>query len=106
MEHTVVLQDLSIGYRTKGHEKVIASHLNAAINRGELTCLLGRNGIGKSTLLRTLSAFQPKLGGSVLMHEREIDDYTDKELSREIGIVLTEKPDVQNMTVTELVGNL
>ena len=40
------------------------------------------------------------------MHEREIDDYTDKELSREIGIVLTEKPDVQNMTVTELVGNL
>ena len=104
MEHTVVLQDLSIGYRTKGHEKVIASHLNAAINRGELTCLLGRNGIGKSTLLRTLSAFQPKLGGSVLMHEREIDDYTDKELSREIGIVLTEKPDVQNMTVTELVG--
>ena len=83
---------------------MVASHLNAVINRGELTCLLGRNGIGKSTLLRTLAAFQPKLGGSVMMHEREIADYTDKELSREIGIVLTEKPDVQNMTVTELVG--
>ena len=104
MKPTVVLQDLSIGYLTKGHEKVVASHLNAAINRGELTCLLGQNGIGKSTLLRTLSAFQPKLSGSVLMHGREIADYTDKELSREIGIVLTEKPDVQNMSVTELVG--
>ena len=104
MKHTVVLQDLSIGYQTKGNEKVVASHLNAVINRGELTCLLGRNGIGKSTLLRTLAAFQPKLGGCVMMHEREIADYTDKELSREIGIVLTEKPDVQNMTVTELVG--
>ena len=104
MKHTVVLQDLSIGYQTKGNEKVVASHLNAVINRGELTCLLGRNGIGKSTLLRTLAAFQPKLGGCVMMHEREIADYTDKELSREIGIVLTEKPDVQNMTVTELVS--
>ena len=75
-----------------------------AIKSGELTCLLGQNGIGKSTLLRTLSAFQPKLGGSVQVHGREIADYTDKELSKMIGVVLTEKPDVQNMTVTELVG--
>lgn len=110
MKHTVVLQDLSIGYRIKGHEKVVASHLNAAINRGELTCLLGRNGIGKSTLLRTLSAFQPKLGGDVMLCTPQASDlrpltsFTDKELSREIGVVLTEKPDVQNMTVTELVG--
>ena len=104
MTETIVLQDLTIGYTAKGNQKVVASHLKANIKSGELTCLLGQNGIGKSTLLRTLSAFQPKLGGSVQMHGREIADYTDKELSKMIGVVLTEKPDVQNMTVTELVG--
>ncbi len=101
---TIVLNNLSIGYTAKGNEKVVANQLHGAIKAGELTCLLGQNGIGKSTLLRTLSAFQPKLSGSVLLHGREIDSYTDKELSRMIGVVLTERPDVQNMNVTELVS--
>ena len=52
--NTVVLNNLSIGYTQKGNEKVVAQGLNAAINSGELTCLLGCNGVGKSTLLRTL----------------------------------------------------
>ena len=106
---TVLLQDLSIGYTTKGNEKVVASHLNATISCGELTCLLGQNGIGKSTLLRTLSAFQSPLSGDILLvtsshHPSSITSFSDKELSRLIGVVLTEKPDVQNMTVLELVG--
>jgi len=101
---SVVLQNLSIGYQAKGNQKVVATGLNEAIHSGELTCLLGRNGIGKSTLLRTLSAFQPKLEGEILINGTAIDDYTDKQLSKQIGIVLTEKPEVQNMTVEELVG--
>lgn len=101
---TVVLENLTIGYATKGQEKVVAKGLNAAINSGQLTCLLGQNGIGKSTLLRTLSAFQPKLGGNIKLEGREIAEFTDKELSRIIGVVLTEKPDVRNMSVEELIG--
>ena len=105
---TVVLKNLSIGYTQKGNEKVVAQGLNAAINSGELTCLLGCNGVGKSTLLRTLSAFQPALGGDIMLNSdgslRPLTSYTDKELSRMIGIVLTEKPDVRNMTVEDLVG--
>lgn len=107
---TVELKELSIGYATKGYSKVVAQGLNAAINSGELTCLLGCNGIGKSTLLRTLSAFQPALGGDVMLynftthHPSPITSFTDKELSRMIGIVLTEKPDVRNMTTDDLVG--
>ena len=103
MTETILLRELSIGYSTKTGQHVVASALTAALRKGELTCLLGPNGIGKSTLLRTLSAFQPKLGGSVGINGREISDYSDKELSRLIGVVLTEKPDVQQMTVRELV---
>ena len=101
---TVVLQDLTIGYTSKGNEKVVAKGLNATLNAGELTCLLGRNGIGKSTLLRTLAAFQPPLRGSILLATSPLTALTDKELSRTIGLVLTERPDVQNMTVRFLVG--
>ena len=108
--NTVVLKDLSIGYTQKGNEKVVAQGLNAAINSGELTCLLGCNGVGKSTLLRTLSAFQPALGGDILLNADQTSElspltsFTDKQLSRMIGIVLTEKPDVRNMTIEDLVG--
>ena len=80
--NTVVLKDLSIGYTQKGNEKVVAQGLNAAINSGELTCLLGC----KTSELSPLTSF------------------TDKQLSRMIGIVLTEKPDVRNMTTDDLVG--
>ena len=61
-KESVELRQLSIGYVTKGNEKTVASDISACIRQGELTCLLGANGVGKSTLLRTLSAFQPKLG--------------------------------------------
>jgi iron complex transport system ATP-binding protein len=44
------------------------------------------------------------LAGDILIEGREISEYTDKELSRMIGVVLTEKPDVRNMTVRELVS--
>jgi iron complex transport system ATP-binding protein len=104
MMGTVILQNLSIGYTTKGSTKCVASQLNGEIHSGELTCLLGRNGIGKSTLLRTLSAFQPALSGDIFLMEKSLSACSDKELSQMIGVVLTEKPHVRNMTVAELVG--
>lgn len=103
-QETIRLEHLDIGYRDKKSVKTVATDINATIRQGELTCLLGANGVGKSTLLRTLSAFQPKLGGSIFIGDRELSDYSDRELSRLIGVVLTEKPSVQNMTVRELVG--
>ena len=50
---TLSIRDLSIGYKTKGNQKIVAQHLNSVIYNQELTCLLGANGVGKSTLLRT-----------------------------------------------------
>ena len=116
---TIILKNLSIGYKAKNTEtRVVAANIDASIRQGELTCLLGANGVGKSTLLRTLSAFQPALSGEIFLvvsgerlevsgerlEVREISDLTDKELSRLIGVVLTEKPDIRNMSVRELVA--
>lgn len=101
---TIHIKNLSIGYPGKSDVKVVADGICAGINSGELTCLLGANGVGKSTLLRTLSAFQPKLGGEIHIQGKEIESYTDKQLSRVISVVLTEKCDIRNMSVTELIG--
>ena len=103
-ETTIRLCDLSIGYPDKHNTKRVAEHLNASIHSGELTCLLGTNGVGKSTLLRTLSAFQPPLGGTIDLLDRPLSTYDDRQLATVIGVVLTEKSDIRNMTVEELVG--
>ena len=108
---TIQLRNLSIGYQTRHGVKTVAEGISGSILSGQLTCLLGPNGVGKSTLLRTLSAFQPKIDGEIFLEVRgekgevrEISTITDKELSKLIGVVLTEKPDVRNMTVRELVS--
>lgn len=101
---TIELHNLTIGYSGKDNNKVVASNINATLHSGCLTCLVGSNGIGKSTLLRTLSAFQPSLSGNIVIDGRPLSSFTDQELSHIIGIVLTGKPDVQNMTVEDIVG--
>lgn len=97
---TIKLEKLDIGYA----DKVVQKNLNAVFESGKLVCLLGRNGIGKSTLLRTLAMFQPALSGEVLLEGKPLTDYSIHSLSRKLSIVLTRKPDVQNITVTEMVG--
>lgn len=101
---TVSIDHLAIGYTGKhGSKSVVLSDICADIKAGELTCLLGANGVGKSTLLRTLSNFQPKLAGHIYIQGKEVEAFTPKELARLIGVVLTEKPDVANMTATDMV---
>ncbi len=101
---TIHIEKLSIGYPGKGDVKVVASDICAGINSGELTCLLGANGVGKSTLLRTLSAFQPRLSGEIHIQGKDVSSYTDKQLSKVISVVLTEKCDIRNMSAVELIG--
>ncbi|MCR4852713.1 MAG: ABC transporter ATP-binding protein [Prevotella sp.] len=110
----ISLKNLTIGYQQKNNRKVVAEDINATLHSGELTCLIGPNGVGKSTLLRTLSAFQPPLSGDIIYRVSSssggeatplsLSQLTDRQLSRLIGVVLTTKPDVQNMTVYELVA--
>ncbi|WP_455069902.1 ABC transporter ATP-binding protein, partial [Prevotella aurantiaca] len=97
----ISLEQLSVGY--KGFAPVVTD-INVEIKSGELTCLIGSNGIGKSTLLKTLTGFLPKLSGRLLLDGRDIDLLSQRERAKYISIVLTYKTDVQNLNVTEMVG--
>lgn len=100
---TVSLDMLTTGYTTKKKDIIITNDINAHLYSGEVTCLLGPNGAGKSTLLKTLTSFIPPLKGVINIFNKELTNYTASELSKTIGVVLTEKPDLTNMTVYELV---
>lgn len=98
------IQNLVTGYRTRHGNKVVARGINASLLGGQLTCLLGPNGAGKSTLLKTLSAMLPPLDGKILINGRDMASFSAMQLSKEIGVVLTEKLMLSNMTVYELIA--
>lgn len=103
-EETIRVVNLDTGYHSKKDITVITRGVNASLFSGELTCLLGPNGAGKSTLLKTLTAFVPKIKGEIIIEHKPLDTYSDAELSKVIGVVLTEKLSINNMSVEELVG--
>ncbi|WP_435132958.1 ABC transporter ATP-binding protein [Formosa sp. A9] len=97
-------ENLSIGYRSKHEVAPIASHVNIALNTGELIGLVGANGIGKSTLLRTLTRTQEPLDGNVLIRNKDLKKYNPLELAQVLSLVFTEKLASKNLSVLELVA--
>ncbi|SMD38738.1 iron complex transport system ATP-binding protein [Reichenbachiella faecimaris] len=94
------IKGLSVGYATKE----IATNINLSLSGGQLVCLLGQNGVGKSTLLRTLSNLQEPLAGHIEIDHQDIRALDRRKLATKLGIITTEKIGMSNMTVRELVA--
>jgi iron complex transport system ATP-binding protein len=103
-KNIVVTTNLSIGYPTKRKPIVIAENLNVELKVGQLISLVGANGIGKSTLLRTLTGIQKPLSGRVILNEKEIHSYQPLDLAQNLSLVLTDKLPPSNLTVFELIA--
>jgi iron complex transport system ATP-binding protein len=97
-------ENLSIGYRNKKQAQCIASSIDIDLKEGKLIALIGANGIGKSTLLRTLTGIQKPLSGKVFLLENAIEHYNHAALAKQLSVVLTEKLPPSNLTVFELVA--
>ena len=100
----LALSDLSIGYKTKKKKTIVAQDLNVSAEQGSMICVLGRNGIGKSTLLRTIAKVQSKISGGIMLFDRELESYNFIELAKIISLVLTERIPTGNLTVYELIA--
>lgn len=96
--------NLSIGYASKKEQIVIAENLNLDLQAGKLVALIGANGIGKSTLLRTLCGIQKPLSGTILLNDKDIQKYESLALAQNLSLVLTDKLPPSNLTVFELVA--
>ncbi|WP_257212994.1 ABC transporter ATP-binding protein [Maribacter sp. 4U21] len=101
MKHSALdVSDLSIGYKSIS----ICDNINFQLQKGELTAIVGINGIGKSTLLRTLGNFQPKISGSIKINSKDLEDYDPLTLASKISVVLTEPIASKNLTVQEIIA--
>jgi iron complex transport system ATP-binding protein len=100
----LTIKKLEIGYSSGKSKKVLLPPLDAVAGEGELIAVIGRNGIGKSTLLRTIAGLQSGIGGSIFYNERNINEYTRIDLAREVGYISTEIVKVSNMRVYDLVA--
>lgn len=97
-------RSLEIGYESGRNKNILLPPLSGSAKTGELIAVIGRNGIGKSTLLRTLAGLQPSLGGEICLNGKKLHDYTRLELAQKVGYISTEIVKVSNMTVYDLVA--
>ena len=95
---------LSIGYKNGHEEDALFSNLDLEAKEGTLISLLGENGIGKSTLLRTLSGLQLPLSGEIFIGGQNLKNLNKSALAKVLSLVLTQAPSGLNFTVEELVS--
>ncbi len=97
--------DLNIGYKN-GRSSAIVTQKNISIQlkRNELIALVGINGIGKSTLIRTLCGLQPPLSGTITINQQPLQTYTTTDLAKLVSVVLTDPIPESNLTVYELIA--
>lgn len=96
--------NVSIGYTTKSSSTCIAKNINISLESGKLIGLIGANGIGKSTLLKTITGILKPLGGTVFINEKPIESFKPEALAKELSIVLTEHLPTSNLSVYEIVA--
>ncbi len=96
--------DLAVGYRNGNEQVTLLKDLNLSLQKGKLVALLGQNGAGKSTLLRALTCDERPLAGTIEVNGKNLAEMSQKERSRVIGLVSTERIQAGALTVTELVG--
>ena len=92
---------LSIGY----NNSAIVSDINVSLGEGDIVALIGPNGAGKSTLFKTFSAHIKPIAGRIELSGKDLLTYSPKELAKQLGIVLTERPDDMFLKVFDVVAS-
>ncbi|MFV0506022.1 MAG: ABC transporter ATP-binding protein [Bacteroidales bacterium] len=94
------LQNISIGYG----KRTLLNNISATMPSGELIALLGRNGTGKSTLLRAISGLHDISGGSITLNGQELSRMTPQQLAKTTAFVTTERVRIANLCCQDVVA--
>ncbi|MBL3655066.1 ABC transporter ATP-binding protein [Fulvivirga sediminis] len=100
----MILKDLSVGYASKKVVSPILEEINLKLPYGQLICFMGPNGVGKSTLLRTISGIQKPLSGQIVIDGREVNQITPEAMAKSISLVLTDQINAGNLTAREVIA--
>ena len=100
----IIGKNLTLGYQKGNLRKEVLESLDFELYTGELTCLLGPNGVGKSTLIKAILGQLTPWNGSIKIDQKEISKFTISDLAKTLSVVLTEPIFPGNMTVGQLVA--
>lgn len=100
MSYMIDLHNLSIGYKGRDLLKGADSHFK----KGELTALIGRNGTGKSTLLRAIAGLNPNYTGEILVKGENLKGISNQKLAHLVSFVNTQRTRIPNMKCRDVVG--
>ena len=104
MDTPLNIENLSVGYRIKSQKKILISNISAQLLPGNFACLVGANGIGKSTLLKTIAGLEKPLSGKTYLKGQDIASLTRNKIAGIMSVVLTERVNLPDMRVYDLVG--
>ncbi len=97
-------QNMSIGYNAANNVAPVYTGISFSAAEGDMIALLGVNGIGKSTLLRTIAGLQMRTGGRLELNGMDVHAISVAERARQISIVLTERIFIDNITVKDFIA--
>lgn len=100
----IEITHLDIGYQNKGKYNTVFKGLNLHLHAGDLVGLMGDNGVGKSTLLKTITGNLVPLAGEIKINNKNCTDYSAQQLAQLLSIVVTEKIGGFNLTVWDVVA--
>ncbi len=98
------ISDLEIGYFHNKKRTSVFNNISLSARKGELVGLIGKNGIGKSTLLKTIARLNKRLAGEIFLNNKKILDYDLREWAKNISFVSTDPLNISNLTVKELIS--
>jgi len=97
-------KNLAIGYGRGKHRQDVLSHISLQAKTSQIIALIGANGTGKSTLLRTLAGLQPAHDGEIWLNSKDFNKLTPKEIAFQVSLVLTDRIQTGYITVGDLVA--
>ncbi len=96
----ISLNDLSIGYKNR----VLLEDVTTSFEQGTLTSLIGRNGTGKSTLLRAIAGLNPHYTGSIMLDGDDIRRLSAPAIARKLAFVSTQRTRIPSMRCADAVA--
>ncbi len=96
----ITLNDLTLGYKSR----ILLKDVSASFGKATLTSLIGRNGTGKSTLLRAIAGLNPGYSGSILLDGKDLHSLAPSAIARTLAFVSTQRTRIPSMRCVDAVA--
>lgn len=99
-----MLKFLDIQTANIGYQKPLITEVNASLDYGDVCLLIGNNGVGKTTLIKTILHQIPSLKGDVFIKQKYSKKLSNKEIAEEIAVVFSKAQIPANYTTKDLIS--